>query len=103
MSVPIKVNFEALTELGNRLEAIAASFTSLRVNPSADAAALGDARLAAEFDRFCQSWNQGRGQIAHELSVVIQTVKFAVAQYNEAEIDITGESSASGASSEERK
>jgi hypothetical protein len=96
MSVPIKVNFDALTGLGARLDAIGASFASLRVNPSADAAALGDAKLATEFDRFCQSWNQGRQQITHELSTVTQVVRFAVDQYGQAEKDIIGGTGGSG-------
>jgi hypothetical protein len=103
MSVPIKVNFDALSALRARLEAIGASFASLRVNPSADASALGDARLASEFDRFCRNWSQGRQQITHELSVVAQAVQFALAQYGEAEKDIIGGTSASGSSSKGTK
>jgi hypothetical protein len=97
VSQPIKANFEALTQLGSRFDAIGSSFNSLPVHPAVDSAALGDGKLATQLEAFFSGWSQGRQRISQEIASVSKVVKFAVTQYGQADGDVAASAAGSSA------
>jgi hypothetical protein len=96
-SSEIQANFEALSQLAARVDAIHTAFAGMPQHPAADAGEVGEGNLAQALDHFFSDWSQGRQQIEQKIQVVSQDVLYALKEYVGAERAVLAIEPATGA------
>jgi hypothetical protein len=81
----IQANFEALSQLATRIDAVHSAFEQMPQHPSPDEGAIGEPTLATEIDRFFSDWSQGRQRIELEIQNISKVVLYALQEYIGAE------------------
>jgi hypothetical protein len=91
----IQANFEALSQLATRIDAVHSAFAQMPQHPIPDDGAVGEATLATEIDRFFSDWSQGRQRIELEIQNISKVVMYALQEYVGAEKKILSGASTS--------
>ncbi|HEX8629948.1 MAG TPA: hypothetical protein VF755_17460 [Catenuloplanes sp.] len=85
-AVDLHVDLEALTNLRAELDAVRAELAAVGGGGlRADAAVLGDARVAAAVDEFVAGWRDGRERIQAELTQCVVGLTDAITAYQQSE------------------